>query len=331
MSKSKSLFVTFIHNQPKPVLLFTFSLVLLTFLYPGHNQLQSIVLSPGPVFTPQKIEIALADYPLSDGEAPPAVASTSYIVQDISSKTVIAQRRPDVVLPPASITKLMTALVAIETWPDKNTVLTVQNEDRAIGQTIELTKGDQLSVDSLLHGLLIHSGNDAALTLADNYCAPTKPKGEGGNCGYPAFVAAMNQKAKDLNLLSTVYKNPSGIDQYGHLTSARDIATLASVALTDPYIQGVVAKDVVAITDVTGTKTYELESTDELLSVLPGLVGGKTGWTTGAGECFVSYVERDGRGIITVVLGSVDRFADTTRLVEWVYSHHNWVSVDSPR
>ncbi|MBP9702822.1 D-alanyl-D-alanine carboxypeptidase [Candidatus Woesebacteria bacterium] len=331
MSKLNSQFLAFVTKQSKRSLLVPFSFLLLTLAYPGHNQLQSIVLRPGPVFTPQKIEIALADYPLSDGEAPPAVASTSYIVQDISSKTVIAQRRPDVVLPPASITKLMTALVALETWPDKNTVLTVQNEDRAIGQTIELSKGDQLSVDSLLHGLLIHSGNDAALTLADNYCAPTKPKGEGGNCGYSAFVAAMNQKAKDLNLLSTVYKNPSGIDQYGHLTSARDIATLASVALTDPYIQGVVAKEVAAITDVTGTKTYELESTDELLSVLPGLKGGKTGWTTGAGECFVSYVERDGRGIITVVLGSADRFADTTRLVEWVYEHHNWVSVDSPR
>ena len=328
MSKSKYRYITYLISQSKSRLITVSCLLFTTLIYPGHNQLQSMVLTPGPVFTPQKIEIALADYPLSDGDAPPAIASTSYIVQDISSKTVIAQRRPDVVLPPASITKLMTALVAIETWPDKNTILTVQNEDRAIGQTIELSKGDQLSVDSLLHGLLIHSGNDAALTLADNYCAPTKPKGEGGNCGYPAFVAAMNQKAKDINLLSTVYKNPSGIDQYGHLTSARDIATLASVALTNPYIQEVVAKEVAAITDVTGTKAYDLESTDELLSVLPGLVGGKTGWTTGAGECFVSYVDRDGRGIITVVLGSVDRFADTTRLVEWVYAHHTWIVPD---
>ncbi len=317
MSKLNSQFVVFVTKHSKRSLLVPFSFLLLTLAYPGHNHLQSIVLTPGPVFTPQKIEIKLADYPLSDVDVPLGVTSTSYIVQDISSKTVIAQRRPDVVLPPASITKLMTALVALDTWPDKFAILTVQNEDRAIGQTIELSKGDQLSVDSLLHGLLIHSGNDAALTLADNYTG-----------GYSAFVAAMNQKAKDLNLLSTVYKNPSGIDQYGHLTSARDIATLASVALTNPYIQGVVAKEKATITDVTSTKTYELESTDELLSVLPGLVGGKTGWTTGAGECFVSYVERDGRGIITVVLGSVDRFADTTRLVEWVYAHHTWIVPD---
>ncbi len=320
MSKSKSQFATFIHNRPKQSLFLISCFLLLTLTYPGHNQLQSIVLKPGPVFSPQKIELALADYPLSDGAKPPAVASTSYIVQDISSKTVIAERRVDVVLPPASITKLMTALVALDAWPDKNTILTVQNEDRAIGQTIELSEGDQLSVDSLLHGLLIHSGNDAALTLADNYPG-----------GYTAFVAAMNQKAQELNLKRTTYKNPSGIDQYGHVTSSRDIATLASVALSDPYIQEVVSKEVATINDITGTKIYELESTDELLSVLPGLVGGKTGWTTGAGECFVSYVERDGRGIITVVLGSVDRFADTTRLVEWVYAHHNWVKVDSPR
>ncbi len=301
------------------MLLFTFALLLLTFLYPGHNLLQTTTLQPGNIFTPSLPTFALADYPSSDGTPPPAVASTSYLVQDLNSKTILASRRPDVSLPPASITKLMTALVALDTWPDLTTVMTVQNEDRAIGQTIDLSVGDQLTLHSLLHALLIHSGNDAALTIADNF--------EGG---YAAFVQAMNAQAQVLNLGHTTYKNPSGIDQYGHTTTARDIATLASVALSHPLIQEIVAQPKAVITDLSETKTYELESTDELLSVLPGLVGGKTGWTANAGECFVSYVERDGRGIVTVVLGSTDRFGDTTKLVEWAYAHHHWVSVDSP-
>lgn len=320
MSKSKSPFVTFILNQPKPVLLSTFTLILLTFLYPGHNHLQTTILKPGPVFKSQPITIKLADYPVPDGIAVPPVAASSYIVQDIEGKTILAARRPDIPLPPASITKLMTAVVALDTWPDTEVVLRVQSGSQAIGQTIDLVDGEELTLNSLLQALLIHSGNDAALTIADNYPG-----------GYTKFVEAMNTKASTLRLSRTVYKNPSGIDQYGHVTTARDIATLASFALRNPIISSIVGKDELLITDVTGSIKHELKSTDELLSELPGLVGGKTGWTAGAGECFVSYVERDGRGIITVVLGSTDRFGDTTRLVEWAYAHHTWEKVDSPR
>ena len=320
MLKSKSNFVAFITSQSKPVLLFTFSLVLITLFYPGHNKLQQTLTSPGPLFVKENVVFSLADYPSSDGTTPPSVASTSYIVQDISSKTVLASRRPDTPLPPASITKLMTAMVALDTWSDTSTVLVVKNQNRAIGQTIDLVEGEQLTLDSLLHALLIHSGNDAALTIADNYPG-----------GYAKFVEAMNAKALSLRLSRTSFKNPSGIDQYGHVTTARDIATLASIALSNPSISSIVSKDKYVITDITGNLKHELESTDELLTELPGLIGGKTGWTTGAGECFVSYVERGGRGIITVVLGSTDRFGDTTRLVEWAYAHHTWTQVDSPR
>lgn len=320
MSKSKSKFVSFITNQPKPVLLFTFTLTLLILLYPGHNQLQRTIISPGPLFARDYLEIVLADYPYPDGATPPSVASTSYIVQDVSSKTVLASRRPDAPLPPASITKLMTAMVALDAWPDTSTVLIVKNQNRAIGQTIDLVAGEELTLDSLLHALLIHSGNDAALTIADNYPG-----------GYAQFVEAMNTKALSLRLNRTSFKNPSGIDQYGHVSTARDIATLASIALSNPSISSIVSKDKYVITDITGKHIHELESTDELLTQLPGLIGGKTGWTTGAGECFVSYVERGGRGIITVVLGSADRFGDTTQLVEWAYAHHTWTQVDSPR
>ncbi|TXH62283.1 MAG: D-alanyl-D-alanine carboxypeptidase [Thiothrix sp.] len=319
MSKSNSKYITFIKSQSKSRLITISCLLFTTLIYPGHNRLQTIILKPGPVFKTLPITSKLADYPVPDGTKTPPVAATSYIVQDIESKTILASRRPDTPLPPASITKLMTAMVALDAWPDTEVVLKVQSGSQAIGQTIDLVGGEELTLNSLLHALLIHSGNDAALTIADNYPG-----------GYAKFVEAMNIKASTLRLNRTTFKNPSGIDQYGHVTTARDIATLASVALRNPIISDIVSKDELIITDVTGSIKHELKSTDELLSELPGLVGGKTGWTSGAGECFVSYVERDGRGIITVVLGSTDRFGDTTRLVEWVYAHHTWEKVDSP-
>ena len=81
----------------------------------------------------------------------------------------------------------------------------------------------------------------------------------------------------------------------------------------------------IVVLDVTGTISHDLETTNELLGQLPGLKGLKTGWTTGAGECLISYVERDQKKIVVVVLGSLDRFGDTTKLVEWAYDHHEWV------
>ena len=184
----------------------------------------------------------------------------------------------------------MTALVALDYWSDLESVIEVKNEDRAIGQTIELVKGERITINNILYGLLVHSGNDAALAIADNYCAPSEADGEVGSCGYSAFVDAMNQKAKDLHLEHTTFKNTSGV-----------------------------------VTDVTGQIVHDLESTNELLGLVPGLKGLKTGWTTNAGECLVSYVDRNGKKIIVVVLGSNDRFGDTRSIVEWSYNHHEWV------
>jgi D-alanyl-D-alanine carboxypeptidase len=216
---------------------------------------------------------------------------------------------------PASITKVMTALVALDYWKDLDTVIEVKNEDRAIGQTIDLVRGERITLKNILYGLLVHSGNDAALAVADNYPG-----------GYSAFVEAMNIKAKDLHLDSTTFKNPSGVEQYGHMTTARDLAILAATALQNPVLAEMVQNKRVIVTDVTGTIIHDLETTNELLGVIPGLKGLKTGWTTESGECLASYIDRDGHKIIIVVLGSLDRFGDTTKLIDWVFSHHNWIT-----
>src|SRR3989339_364400 len=208
-----------------PRQLLAFSCLLLAIAYPGHNTLQTIVITPGPVKSYDVTLPPLSLYPESDGTKAPYVSARGVVIQDASSKTILLAKNPDTLLLPASTTKIMTALVARDYWSDLNTTITVQNEDRAIGQTIELQKGETLTALDMLKGLLIHSGNDAALALADNYPG-----------GYSAFVTAMNKKAKSLHLDHTVYKNPSGIEQYGHVTTPRDLATLASIAMSDPII-----------------------------------------------------------------------------------------------
>lgn len=291
------------------------SCFLLAGFYPGQNKLQTMVLQSGMIKAYTLPESDPTLYPLHDGVGLPALTARSIVVQDVGSKTLLYSKNPDALLQPASLTKIMTAIVALEHWQDLETVLTVKSEDRAIGQTIDLVAGEQLTLASLLHGLLVQSGNDAALAIADNYPG-----------GYYEFVKAMNQKAMALHLSSTVFKNPSGIDQYGHVTSSRDLAVLAAYAIDNPVLREIVKLQKYVVTDITGQLVHELQTTNQLLGELSGLSGLKTGWTNGAGECLISYVERDGNKIIVVVMGSQDRFGETRTIVDWVYSHHSWIT-----
>jgi len=287
--------------------------MLLALLYPGHNSLQTLTIRPGPVISFAPDLLPLADYPLGDDTPPPYTSAASVIIQDVTSHTIIYSYQQDATLLPASTTKLMTALVALDYY-DLSDVLVVKSEDQAIGSSMHLVAGESITVQNLLYGLLIGSGNDAALALADNFPG-----------GYQGFVEEMNRRAEYLHLDNTSYRNPSGIESYNHYTTARDLATLASHALTSDTLREIVNTTDYLATDTTGELTHSLTNTNELLGKLAGVEGMKTGWTENAGECLVTYVEREGRGVIIAVLGSLDRFGDTENLVNWVYSHFNWV------
>ena len=122
-----------------------------------------------------------------------------------------------------------------------------------------------------------------------------------------------------------VFKNPSGVEQYGHLTTARDLVVLASYAVRNPTFNKIMQTRKITITDITGEIIHKLESTNELLGKVEGVKGIKTGWTQNAGECLVTYSERGGQSLITVVLNSQDRFGESERLIEWAYDHHTWL------
>ncbi|KKT31732.1 MAG: peptidase S11 [Microgenomates group bacterium GW2011_GWF2_45_18] len=238
--------------------------------------------------------------------------ANSIMIIDRESGAVLFEKNPDESRYPASLTKMMTALVAIESY-DPSRVVTIQEESQAIGNTAHLQTGEQYTISDLLKATLIPSGNDAAFALASAY--------EGG---YFAFVQRMNQRAKELSMNHTTYLNVSGVEQEGHSTTARDIATLARVAMKNEVFQEIVRLKSARIVEQKSGQERTIESTNQLLSRIEGIEGIKTGWTDQAGECLVTQTTRDGHTIITVVLASDDRFGETRTLIEWAFNAHEW-------
>jgi len=294
-----------------------YSLSWLLISLPGQNSFQTLAITTSdPVVRGVTIELPpKSDYPVWNGnEQGPSLSARGAMVIDVESGAVLLEKNSDIQMMPASTTKIMTAMVAMEEY-SLDEVVEVKNEDESIGSSSDLVKGERMSVENLLNAMLISSGNDAALTLAQHY--------EGG---YGGFVEAMNKKARDWHMGNTFYKNVSGVEQFGHVTSVRDMAILTKEALKKPLFVEIVGTKQKTISSVDGQIEHALNNINELLGSVEGIRGVKTGFTRNSGECLVAYVERDGREIITVVLGSSDRFGETTALIEWAYGNHEWLT-----
>ena len=248
--------------------------------------------------------------PFSKSISPPPVSATGIYIVDLDSGQPLYAKNPNLRLQPASLTKIMTSLVAMDYY-DQTSILTVKDGNKALGAKAELIAGDTLSAESLLYALLVPSGNDAALTLAENYP---------GN--YQAFVAQMNSKVQALNLKNTHFSNVSGIDTPDHYTTAYDITQIAKTALKRTRFRNIVATRSISLKSEKG-RTYDLTTTNELLGK-PGILGIKTGWTPDAGECLITYAVRYGHPVLISLLGSTNRFGETEKLLDWVYSNYIW-------
>jgi len=257
----------------------------------------------------------VSQYPLNfTGRGAPQLTAFSSLAIDFSSKTIIYAKNPDYQLLPASTTKIMTALVSLDYY-SLSEVIKVERVN-GIGQTMELEKDEEISIENLLYGLLVQSGNDAAYALAESYPG-----------GVQKFVSSMNVKARSLHLDNTHFVNPAGIDAAGQFSTVHDLAVLTAEALKNPTIHKIVSIEEIEVADTSGEIIHELVNINQLLGKVAGLKGVKTGWTESAGECLVAYTEREGRAIITVVLASEDRFGETEKLIEWVYNNFQWESL----
>lgn len=294
-------------------ILFLIFIIFAILFIPGQNFYQTLNLH----FTPPMMrEISLYpvihDYPRVLGNSsPPNISAESAIVIDVDSGVPIFQKNPNERLKPASTTKIMTAIIALENYKQEQVlkVNTLMTEGAQMG----LRTGDELTVGNLLKGTLINSGNDAAFALADNFPG-----------GIEKFIYSMNEKAKELNMENTHFANINGFDNENHYTTSIDLARLSVYALRNPLFKKIVGTTEDNVSDTTGTHWYPLKNVNQLLGKVPGVNGIKTGFTQEAGECLVAEIERFDRKIVTVVLKSTDRFGETKALIDWVFKETYW-------
>ena len=263
-------------------------------------------------------------------DLPDIDASNAFVMG--KNGTVYYARSADEQVKIASITKVMTAILAVENCK-MDEKITVSNAAATVGNsTAGLLEGDELTVEQALRGLMIPSGNDAAIALAEHVGKKLDPKTKDA---VATFVKAMNERAKKLGCTGTLFENPHGLDfdeWAGDMHStAHDVALMMQEAMKDDTIREVMAsKDPwIEVTGADGSDHSHSMDTHNVLLGQDGNIGGKTGTTDDAGYCFASAYNRDGDEIYTVVLNSSttdQRFADTATLASWYYDHK--VTVD---
>lgn len=250
--------------------------------------------------------------------AEPKINSRIAVVYDRDTGNVVWGKNENKRTAMASTTKIMTAIVVVEST-DLNSIVTVSSKAASTGGSrLGLKKGDKISVKDLLYGLMLRSGNDTAIALAEYV---------GGDV--EGFAELMNNKAQDLKLKDTHFVTPHGLDHQDHYTTAFELAKIADYALNNETIKNIV-----------GTKYYtisingypkNLVNTNELLGYLNGVYGVKTGFTNNAGRCLVTSVKRDDIDVITVVLQAdtkKDRTNDSIEIIEYIYKNYVKVNLD---
>lgn len=237
-------------------------------------------------------------------------STVSYVVMDADSGRVIASLNKDNKMLIASTTKIMTAIIAIENM-DTSIEIEVGDEiDKVYGSMVYVKKGEKLTLESLLYGLMLRSGNDAAMIIATN------------TLGYDKFIEAMNNKAKELKMYNTIFENPHGLDDdTKNYSTAYDLALLMKYAMKNPEF-----------VKITNTKKYKLTTNlnthiwynkNQLLSSYKYATGGKIGYTKKSNHIFVSSATKDDKNLIVVTLKDTDRFNTHEYLYEKYFNEYN--------
>ncbi|MFH0834460.1 MAG: D-alanyl-D-alanine carboxypeptidase family protein [Patescibacteria group bacterium] len=242
----------------------------------------------------------------------PVVAAKSAIIVDLDSGKVLWSKNSQAQLPIASLTKLMTAIVARENYNLADVVEVSPNASEQPPAKIWLRAGEKMTVGNLLKGMLIESANDAATALAEKM-------------GTEKFVAQMNTKAAELNLQNSHFANPVGYDDENNFSTTRDLATLAQYFLRDEFLREIAATGKTGIDPVSGGTHHELYSTNNLFGSYLKIRGLKTGLTDAAGECTATVAElTNGKKVLAIVLNSPNRFQEAKSLIAWAEANFRW-------
>ncbi|EGW40252.1 serine hydrolase [Desulfosporosinus sp. OT] len=236
-----------------------------------------------------------------------STSDESYVLIDPQTTMTLKSSNADVQRAPASTTKLLTGLIALQNLNETD-IVRVGSEVNIDGSRLGLSPGDEISVHDLLTALYVHSANDAAAALA------VKISGS-----IPAFADEMNQYAATLGCQYSHFTNPHGLPDPDHYTTANDLGKIASLFLKNEELMKFVKETSASVQwkDARGMNRYaEVQNTNSLLGIYPGDQGLKTGTTTAAGQCLVSYVTRPDGDLLLVLLGSKQRYRDTIKLLD---------------
>lgn len=236
----------------------------------------------------------------------PVKASAAVLI-DADTGKVLFSKNSASIMAPASTTKIMTAIIAIEKGNLSHKVKVSRRAASMPPTTMHLHRGDVLSMKDLLYGLLLSSGNDAAVAIAEDIA--------GSEAG---FAKMMTAKARSLGMMNTVFKNASGLPASGHHTTAHDLAILASYALKNSTFAAIVQTKVAS---VSRSKSRSLVNHNKLLWQYPYTTGIKTGYTRAAGPCLVASASQNGISLISVVLKSGNMYQDTIHLFDFGFNN----------
>lgn len=269
----------------------------------------------------EEIENEKNEVPSSNNLSKPTINSRRYVIFDRSSKKAIYGKDENKQTAMASTTKIMTSLIVIEKCNNLNEVVTISSKAANTGgSTLGINTGDKITVNDLLYGLMLRSGNDTAVALAEYI---------GGSI--EDFATLMNNKAKEIGLKDTNFVTPHGLDNPNHYTTAYELAYLTDYALKNETFAQIVKTQYTTI-NINGN-AREIKNTNELLlSNVEGVYGVKTGFTNNAGRCLVTAVKRNDMDLIIVVLGAdtrKDRAKDSLKLINYAYEKYRVEDIES--
>lgn len=242
---------------------------------------------------------------------PPTVTASSWILYDDASDLVLAEWDADGRHPMASITKIMTVLLALEKGNSNDEVVISENAAGQGGQEMGLVAGETVTLGALVRAAMIRSGNDAAAAIAEHVSGSVE-----------GFVELMNDRAAELGMVNTHFANPNGLDANGHYSSARDMLIVGRQAMSMPEFEELARSRVMVFPDAPDGTHRSAANTNRILNTYEGSIGVKTGETPNAGLTYVGAVERDGRRLFAVVFNSVGErahFADAIELFDWAF------------
>jgi D-alanyl-D-alanine carboxypeptidase (penicillin-binding protein 5/6) len=232
--------------------------------------------------------------------------ATAYVVK--RDGVLLWAGQPEKRLPPASLAKMMTALLVLERGRLDEPVVIGRGVRAATGTRIGLKQGERLKIGDLLAATVVRSANDACRALADHAA------------GKGIFVQRMNDRAAALGLVNTRFADPCGHDRVGQYASAADLARLAEEVMRHEEYLRLARLESITIRTLDGSRTFALRNTNAMLGRYPGVIGLKTGYTDGAGNCLVVLAERDGTRVLAVLLNAPNRWWNAVGLLDRAFA-----------